>query len=249
MTALFWLLAAGLAAAGLALLLPPLVRAAPPPRPERRDAALAAYRERLEEIESEAGSEGEAPGGGRDEAAGGGEPARERNDAARALLRDLEPDDPAGGKRRSPERTRPRPAAAVVLGIAFPALAAGLYTWLGEPRALAPPAGRSAAPTVDTVDAAAAEAERLVAEAEAIARASGNRLEGEPARLLERALALAPRHRKALWLAAIAALHEDRAGDARDRLERVRALGSLDESEARIFERLMAQAKARAAEP
>ena len=247
MTALFWLLAAGLAAAGLALLLPPLVRAAPPPRPERRDAALAAYRERLEEIESEAGSEGEAPGGGRDEATGGGEPARERNDAARALLRDLEPDDLAGGKRRSPERTRPRPAAAVVLGIAFPALAAGLYTWLGEPRALAPPAGRSAAPTVDTVDAA--EAERLVAEAEALARTSGNRLEGEPARLLERALALAPRHRKALWLAAIAALHEDRAGDARDRLERVRALGSLDESEARIFERLMAQAKARAAEP
>lgn len=246
MTVLFWLLAAVLAAAGLALLLPPLVRAAPPPRPERRAAALAAYRERLEEIESEAGAEGETPRGGRDETAGGGEPARERSDAARALLRDLESDDPTGGKRRSPERARPRPAAAVVLGIAFPALAAGLYTWLGEPRALAPPAGRTEAQAADAADA---EIERLVAEAEAIARARGNRLEGEPARLLERALALAPRHRKALWLAAVAALHEDRAGDARDRLERVRALAPLDEEEARIFERLMAQAKARALEP
>ena len=245
MIALFWLLAAVLAAAGLALLLPPLMRASPPPRPERRAAALAAYRERLEEIESGAGSEGNAPGGGRGGAAGDGE----RSDAARTLLRDLEPHDPPpGGERPSPERTPPRPIAAVVLGIAFPVLAAGLYTWLGEPRALSPAASRSASPA-PVPAAAGAEAERLVAEAEATARANGNRLEGEPARLLERALALAPEYRKALWLAAVAALHEGRGGDARNRLERLRGLGSLDEREARIFERLMAQAKARASEP
>ena len=242
MTALFWLLAAVLAAVGLAFLLPPLMRAAPAPRPERRAAALAAYRERLEEIESEAGSEREAPGDGGDGTAGDGE----RSDAARALLRDLEPHDPTGGRNRSPERTAPRPAAAIVLGIAFPVLAAGLYTWLGEPRALTPTAGRSASLAADAADT---ETERLVAEAETIARANGNRLEGEPARLLERALALTPRHRKALWLAAIAALHEHRTGDARERLERLRALGSLDEQERRIFERLMAQAKARDSEP
>ena len=237
MIALFWLLAAILAAAGLAFLLPPLTRASPPPRPERRAAALAAYRERLEEIESGAGSEEGAPGGGRGGAAGDGE----RSDAARTLLRDLEPHDPPpSGERPSPERTPPRPIAAVVLGVAFPVLAAGLYTWLGEPRALSP------APAAAV---AGAEVERLVAEAEATARANGNRLEGEPARLLERALALAPEHRKALWLAAVAALHEGRGGDARNRLERLRGLGSLDEREARIFERLMAQAKERASEP
>ena len=86
---------------------------------------------------------------------------------------------------------------------------------------------------------------RLLAEAEALARANGDRLEGEPARLVEQALVLAPEHRKALWFAAIAALHEDRAEDARARLDRLRALGPFEGDEARMFDQLMNEASSR----
>ena len=244
MTTLFCLLAAALAGGGLTLLVRPLVRAAPPSHPDRRAVALAVHRERLAEIEAEAEAAADPRGPARE---GGDDTGRReaRVDAARALLQDLEADAPPGGSGPLPDQAGPPPhrAAAVVLGVAFPLLAAGLYAWLGEPRALAPAAVR---PPPLTADATGAEVERLIAQAEAIARANGNRLDGEPIRLLERALALRPDHRKALWLGAVAALHEDRPADARERLERVRALGPLDEGETRIFDRLMAQARARA---
>ena len=231
MTALFWVLAAGLAAAGAAFLAGPLLRRSPPARPDRRGAALAAHRARLAEIE--AGEEAPA-----------GDPRTNRaahDDAARALLRDLDAADRPAGAPLDPASTRPRRGAAVVLGVAFPLLAAGLYALLGEPRGLDPLAVRSAAPP-GPAEAVGEEVARLLAEAEALARAGGNRLEGEPARLIERALALAPGHRKALWFAAVAALHEGRAEDARVRLERLRELGSFGEEEARMFDELMNEA-------
>ena len=232
MTALFWALAAGLAAAGAAFLAGPLLRRAPPPRPDRRDAALAAHRARLAEVETGDGNPSADPGA--DRAA--------HDDAARALLRDLDPADrPAAGPRLDPAATRPRRGTAVALGLAFPLLAAGLYALLGEPRGLHPPAVRNAAPPGET---AGEEVARLLAEAEALARANGNRLEGEPARLIERALALAPGHRKALWFGAVAALHEGRAEEARRRLGRLRSLGPFSEAEARMFEELMNEATA-----
>lgn len=232
MTALFWALAAGLAAAGLGFLAWPLLRGAPPARPGRRDATLEAHRARLAELES--GEEGPPD-----------DPATSReahDDVARSLLRDLGPGDghppaallPRGGAGAS----SPRRAAAIVLGVAFPLAAVGLYVLLGEPRGLDPPAAH-------TAEAAGAAAGRLLAEAEALARANGNRLEGDPARLVEQALVLAPNHRKALWFAAIAALHEDRADDARVRLERLRGLGPMDETESRMFDQLMTEATAR----
>ncbi len=229
MTALFWVLAAGLAAAGAGFLAWPLLRRTHPARPDRRDAALAAHRARLTEIE--AGEEDPS----------GAPPATRaaHDDVARSLLRDLDPAALPAGVRPDPAAARPRRGAALFLGLAFPLLAAGVYALLGEPRGLDPFAVRNAAPPRE---AAGEEVVRLLAEAEAIARANRNRLEGEPARLVERALALAPDHRKALWFAAIAALHEDRAEEARVRLERLRRLGPLGETETRMFEQLMNEA-------
>ena len=82
MSALFWVLAAALAAAGIGFLAWPLLRAAPPARLDRRTATLAAHRARLAEIE--AGDEGAA-----EDAATGREA---RDDVARSLLRDLDPE-------------------------------------------------------------------------------------------------------------------------------------------------------------
>ena len=144
------------------------------------------------------------------------------------------PDGPTGA--------RPHRSAAIALGVALPLVASGLYALLGEPRGLDPPAVRDDGQRAAEIGHAVA---RLLAEAEALARANGDRLEGEPARLIERALVLAPDHRKALWFAAIAALHEDRAEDAHARLDRLRALGPLEGEEARMFDRLMNEATAR----
>ena len=228
MTALFWVFAAGLAAAGIGFVAWPLVRAAPPARPDRRDAVLAAHRARVAEIE--AGEEGPA-----------GDPATNldaRDDVVRSLLHDLDPADPPDSGPPDPAGRRPRRGAAAILGVVFALLAAGLYAMLGEPRALGPPLPSRA-------EATGAEVARLLTEAEALGRANGNRLEGEPARLIEQALVLAPDHRRALWFAAVAALHEDRAPDARDRLVRLKALGPLGETEKEMYERLMDEARAR----
>ncbi len=231
MTALFWFLAAGLAAAGIGFLAWPLLRVAPPARLDRRAATLAAHRARLEEIEAGEEAPSQDPAASRDA----------RDDVARSLLRDVDAEAPAAG---APDTlgSRPRRGAAAVLGVAFALFAAGLYALLGEPRGLAPPA----VPPGEAIDTAVG---RLLAEAEALARANGNRLEGEPARLVERALALAPEHRKALWFGAIAALQEDRAEDARVRLERIRRLGPLDGAESRMFDQLMNEVAARRSDP
>ena len=236
MIAVFWVLAAGLAAAGIGFLLWPLLRRAPSAGIDRRTATLAAHRDRLLEIDT---SEGDSP---EDTAAG----RARRDDVARAVLRDLETEDLPSEGWPDPARSRPRRGAALALGITFPLLAVGLYALLGEPHGLEPQTGPSA---VSAAEATGLAVRELLAEAEALARASGNRLEGEPARLVERALVLAPDHRKALWFAAIAALHEDRAADARDRLDRLRALGLLDEEESELFDQLMAEATARLSDP
>jgi cytochrome c-type biogenesis protein CcmI len=77
-----------------------------------------------------------------------------------------------------------------VVALALPLLCVGLYVAIGQPQALQPPA-----PTAD----------RLADEAEAIALAADGRFAGEPARKLEAALALDPKHVKALALGGVAA--------------------------------------------
>ena len=241
MTVLFWTLAAALIAAGVGFLVWPLVRGAPPEGLDRRAATLAAHRARLAEIE---GNDGDP----RADREAGLEEAQEeaQADVARSLLRDLAGDGPPadepGGRAGEPAGGRPRRGAAIALGVALPLLALGIYALLGEPRGLAPPAVRDAEAIGEAVG-------RLLAEAEALARENGNRLEGEPARLIEHALALAPDHRKALWFAAIAALHEERPEDARARLDRLRGLGPLEGEEARVFDQLMNEASARLRDP
>ena len=234
MTALFWTLAAALIAAGVGFLAWPLVRGAPPERPDRRAASLAAHRARLAEIEADDRDPPADREAGIEEA---------QADVARSLLRDLAGDTPPPAEESAGRAgLRPRRGAAIALGVALPLLAVGIYALLGEPRGLAPPAVRDA-------EAIAQAVARLLAEAEALARENGNRLEGEPARLIEHALALAPDHRKALWFAAIAALHEERADDARLRLERLRSLGPLEGEEARMYDQLMSEANARLRDP
>ena len=232
MTALFWILAAALLAAGVGFLAWPLVRAAPPQRLGRRAATLAAHRARLAEIEADDRDPGADREAGIEEA---------QADVARSLLRDLAGGDPPAGNSAGGAIARPRRGAAIALGVAFPLLAVGIYALLGEPRGLAPPAARDAE--------AIGQAVGLLTEAEALARENGNRLEGEPARLIEHALALSPDHRKTLWFAAIAALHEKRPGDARARLDRLRGLGLLEGEEARMFDQLMNEATARLRDP
>ena len=235
MTALFWILAAGLTAAGVASLAWPLLRGAPPARIDRRAATLAAHRARLTETAA-------------DDAGLRTDPAvstEAQEDIARSLLRDLASEvrpaeDPSGG----PDM-RPRRGTAIAVAIAFPLLAVGTYAVLGEPRGLHPPTVRDAARIADTV---AAVVDQLLAEAEALALANRD-IGGKPARLVEQALVLAPDHRQALWLAVIAALHENRAEDARARLERLRGLGPLGGEEARMFERLMNETVARLSGP
>ena len=233
MTALFWTLAAALIAAGVGFLAWPLVRGAPPERPDRRAASLAAHRARLAEIEADDRDPRADREAGVEEA---------QADVARSLLRDLASDAPPGDEPAGRAGLRPRRGAAIALGVALPLLAVGIYALLGEPRGLDPPAVRDA-------EAIAQAVGQLLAEAEALAREEGNRLEGAPARLIEHALTLAPDHRKALWFAAIAALHEDRAEDARARLERLRALGLLDDEETRMFDQLMDEATTRLRDP
>ena len=233
MTALFWTLAAALIAAGVGFLAWPLVRGAPPERLGRRAATLAAHRDRLAEIEADDRDPGADREAGIEEA---------QADVARSLLRDLAGDASPGDEPAGRAGLRPRRGAAIALGVALPLLAVGIYALLGEPRGLAPPAVRDA-------EAIAQAVGRLLAEAEALARENGNRLEGEPARLIEHALALAPDHRKALWFAAIAALHEERAEDARVRLEHLRSLGPLDETETGMFDQLMNETAARLRDP
>ena len=233
MTALFWTLAAALVAAGVGFLAWPLVRGAPPERLDRRAATLAAHGARLAEIEADDRDLGADREAGIEEA---------QADVARSLLRDLGGDDSPGGGAAQPAGRQPRRGAAIALGVALPLLAVGIYVLLGEPRGLAPPAARDAEAIGQAVG-------RLLAEAEALARENRNRLEGEPARLIEHALALAPDHRKALWFAAIAALHEERPGDARSRLDRLRGLGPLEGEEVRLFDQLMNEASARLRDP
>ena len=233
MTVLFWILAGLLAVAGIGVLVRPLVRSTPSDRLERRAATLAAHRARLAEIEGgEAGAEPADP-----------ELAREaREDVARSLLRDLDGDAQDDPQPVEARRMRPRRRAAILLGVSLPALAAAIYAWIGEPTAVHLPGGQS---TPRTAAALGAEVGRLLQKAETIARANGNRLDGEPARLVEQALVLAPEHRKALWFSAIAALHEERAEDARRRLVRLGSLGPMDEEEREMYDRLMAEAAAR----
>ena len=87
----------------------------------------------------------------------------------------------------------------------------------------------------------------LVDYAEALALAHGNRLSGEPRRLLNRALQLAPNHTKGLWLSGIAAYQGEDNEQAIAYWQRILERGELVEEERKRLEEHIATARARLA--
>ena len=90
--------------------------------------------------------------------------AEARDDVARSLLRDLDPDGRGAADASTDAtlaaRARPRRGAAIVLGITVPLLAGGLYLLLGEPRGLDPSAVPVAAPSAEAIGEEVSRASR-----------------------------------------------------------------------------------------
>ena len=119
--AAFWIVAAAMAAMALAFVLVPLLRPRRAAAPSDRDANLEVLRGQRREIDADI--------------AAGTLPADAREEALAELVGraadDLVPESAA------PAKPQARPVAlAAGIAIAFPALAFGLYLWLGSPRAI-----------------------------------------------------------------------------------------------------------------
>ena len=243
----FWIIAALMLGAAAAIVILPLTRSAVGAGPDRRDANLIVYRDRIAELAEE-----QRQGLLSTEAFG-----KERADLERALLDDAGQPVPAAAAARHERR------AIVVTALLIPLATVSLYLWLGdvgvlsgEPAVSRPTAsgeqhevqemvsrlerrlqdsprdaegwtllGRSYAYLKRHADAAGAfgsayrlqmnDAQRAADYAEALAVASGNRLQGESQQLIRRALELDPDNRKALWLAGVERLQSgDRAAAA-----------------------------------
>jgi cytochrome c-type biogenesis protein CcmH len=239
----FYLVAAVLVAAALALVLRPLLRARPAPGTEPASANRSIYRDQVAELE-------------RDLRLGTLERAQyetARAELQRRALEEIVPEAPRAA--RTPAGAR---RTALVIGIAVPVVAGLLYWHLGEPQGIGASrlAARDSAPLTpeqfqamtqqlaermannpddpvgwlmlgraykalerypEAVQALSqanrrrpGDAEILVEYAEALAQAAGGKLAGEPARVLDQALAVAPDNPKALTLAGGAAFE---AGD------------------------------------
>ena len=236
----FWLIAAALAVASLALLLRPLLARKTPAAPARSEVNVSIYRDQLRELDADLAA---------------GTLARADYERARAelearLLEDVQSEETSGtqrGGRRAP----------ILLAIMVPLLAAGVYFAVGKPAALQgdPQAvsaaqveamvgrlaarmrenpedvegwkmlGRSYSVLGRFAEAADAYAKAAVREprdaqlladfADALAMARGQSLEGEPEKLVLRALEIDPNNLKALALAGTAAFgRNDFAGAA-----------------------------------
>lgn len=129
----FWSLSALMAGLALVFVLVPLLRARPVAGPTHREVTLEVLRGQRREIESDV--------------AAGHLPADAREEALAELVQrageDLGGDEPA----RAPNTGRPWIVAAA-LAIAIPALAFGLYAWLGSPGATDPRLLEAAKPEV-----------------------------------------------------------------------------------------------------
>jgi cytochrome c-type biogenesis protein CcmH/NrfG len=135
-----------------------------------------------------------------------------------------------------------RPAAigrptALALAVAAPLLAAALYAVLGRPAAWDPPA-------IDRH----LEAGRLLDQAVRAAAGQGQRLDGEPARLIQQALALDPTHAQALAWAGAARFEQNDYAGAVALWRRVLAQVEPGSAQARAIEQGIEKAEALAAE-
>lgn len=279
----FWIFAAGLVGLALLFVLVPLLRK-PKPKANVDPAELnrSLFRQQIEELDA-------------DLAAGSLEQERyqaARHDLERQLLYNLA-DDGAP----PPQPMRSGRWAALVLAIAVPAVAVGLYWTLGSMGVIPqlemagqsrgapvdhtqeklPPMevlverlaeklaqnpdnlegwlmlGRSYAATKQPAKALAAykkaydlaprTPEVMLAYAEALAAQSGNSFQGEPARLIEAVLEIAPENPNGLWLAGVVALQRGDKLTAVKRWETLSALLPAEGEEAATLRRFIAQAK------
>jgi cytochrome c-type biogenesis protein CcmH len=79
--------------------------------------------------------------------------------------------------------------------------------------------------------------------AQALAFTQGERLQGAPANLIERALAKAPEHPRTLWMAAMAALEEGARDQARQHLERLAATLEPGSDDAKLVQAQLGELK------
>jgi cytochrome c-type biogenesis protein CcmH len=136
----FWLLAALMTALALAFVLVPLLRRRASMGPGALEANLAVLRGQRHEIEADVAN-GVLPESERDEAL---------NELVERARDDLVSHEPAP----APHSSRPWIAAATV-AVAIPALAFGIYAWLGAPGALTPPERAHEAGKLDDLQIAA----------------------------------------------------------------------------------------------
>jgi cytochrome c-type biogenesis protein CcmH len=247
---LFWALGAVLAAATLALVLRPLVRArAGEAGVSRRAANIAIYRDQLLELDADLAAGKLAPP----------DHEKARAELEARLLEDVD----AAGEEQGPPRAGKR--SAILAGIGVPLAALGIYLAVGSPAAVSvlpghgdvteeqieimvsrlaarlrenpddaegwKMLGRSYAvlgrfgEAVDAYSKAALRAPRdaqLLADfADALAMARGRSLQGEPEKLVQRALEIEPGNLKALALAGTAAFERQAFKTAADYWQRM----------------------------
>lgn len=236
---LFWIIGGLLVAVALLFIVPPLLRREAPGRDSRDMVNAAVYRDQLRELDADLRA---------------GTLSAEHYEKARRELEARLLDD-VGGAEGAAELPRWGRRAALVLGLAVPLAAVGLYLVVGNPQALAPPAATDAAHNLDAqqievlvgrlaerlknnpdeiegwvmlarsylvlgrfADAAAAyatadarrpgDAQVLADYADALAMAQGRRLQGEPEKIIARALQADPGNVKALALAGTVAFEK-----------------------------------------
>ena len=253
----FLLAAAALIGVALVFVLPPLLRRAPAAAGSRAEANVAIYRDQLRELEADLQA--------------GTLAADQYDKARREIEARLLADVPASTEPETPSAVTGRGhVAAVVLAVAVPFLAVGVYLTVGSPAALLAGAGGDSAhgltpqqfetlvarlaaklkenpddaegwsmlgrsyavmgrfrESADAYANAAArapnDAQLLADYADALAMAQGRRLEGEPEKLIARAVAADPDNVKARMLAGTIAFNRGDYAGAAAHWERVLA--------------------------
>ena len=234
----FWIIAALLAVAALAFVLPSLLARTRRSGATSREANVALYREQVKELDADLAAGTLAP--------------QQHEEARREIERRVLEDTAVDAAAPSPAASGR--ATAIALAFAVPVLAVVVYLAVGSPRALSPQAmeashgitraqiehmvgglsarleenpddvegwamlGRSysvldrypeaAAAYANAVKRSPPSAQLLADYANALAMAQGQRLEGEPERLIAQALKLEPDNVKALMLAGSAAFEK-----------------------------------------
>ncbi len=270
MTALFWVLAAGLVVVALAILFFGVRRAARGETVDRDLQNAEIAREKLERLKQDfaAGTLSED------------QYSQLRNELEQALGTDL------SGPRESVAAADGRSWGIVIItAIVVPALAFSLYAWLGNPAMVTPIASDTASPSLEQVanrleaelrqdpkdaeawymlghvymqedryaDAAHAfgqaegfapeNADVLLSYADALAMTQGGRLAGKPEQLIARALEVSPNNTTALWLAGMASNQQGDYEQAVKHWRRVEQLVRQDPKTLKQVRSLIAQAE------